>query len=499
MIDVERTSDIELLRTIAKIQDAELKRTFAKLEATTRELAKRKGLSEAELQEQLKKLEQQVAETTARVYGGGSERRPRAESKPTKPKKAQKGHGPNPQKDLPLEPVIHTLDEADQLCPTCGGQLETWSGQFEDSDEVDLVDIKYVRRRHRRQKYKCSAGCGCIETALGPTRLISGGRYSSDFAIHVALSKYEAHLPLERQVRLMKRYGLEITSQTLWDQTWALYDRLKPLAKRLHDFLLTQDVLMVDETRWPLLGVRGRKTKNWFIWAVVGDKAIQHHILDSRSAEAGRRVLEGFKGVVLSDGYVVYESLQKSEGYTLANDWSHARRKFIEAEASDPELATAFLDDIGALFGIERRLKEQTAELAPKEALALRREVRQADTKPIVQRLGERAAGVRAFRESPIAKAIQYLENRWDGLKVFLDDPRVPITSNPVEASLRNPVLGRNNHFGSRSKRGTEVSALMYSLIESAKINGVDPQAYFRKVLGAALQERQLFLPHEMV
>lgn len=128
---------------------------------------------------------------------------------------------------------VHALDAADQICPECGGKLNEWENQFDDSEEIDVVEIQYVKRRHRRQKYRCTC-CSKIETALGPAKLIPGGRYSIGFAIHVSIAKYLDHLPLERRVSRMRRQGLEVTNQTLWDQTWSLALRLEPVAVRIH-------------------------------------------------------------------------------------------------------------------------------------------------------------------------------------------------------------------------------------------------------------------------
>jgi transposase len=480
MVDLERVRDIELLRQVAKIQDAELRRVHTKLKETIRIVGLQSGKTPAQIEAELQKADDDYAESTRRMYGGGSERRPRKRDKPDKPKAEQKGHGPKPQPDLIVEEHVHVLDAADETFPDCGGHLEAFEGQFEESEEIDVVEIQYVLKKHKRQKYRC--GCGHIETALGPDKIVPGGRFSTGFGVHVALNKFGDHLPLERQARRMKRVGLDVDSQTLWDQTFGLATRLQPTIDRLHAYLLSKEVVLADETRWPLLGMMGRKTKNWFVWSLAADDAVLYKIQDGRSNEEGRELLRDFKGVAVTDGYIVYDSLSKTNGFVLANCWSHARRKFIEAEASEPGEAADFIDKIGALFGIERETDVRCEELSPIDAKALRLQVRDEQSRPIVRDIGEAAAKVKAFKGSPIAKALQYLENRWDHLTVFLEDPRVPLTSNAVERSLRGPVLGRNNHFGSRSKRGTEVAALFYSLIESAKLNSINPSQCERPV-----------------
>jgi transposase len=496
VVDIDRVSDVEILRTVAKVQDAEIRRLHDKLTTITREVATLKGGDSAAIEAQLRLLEKELADAYRRTYERGSERRPR--EKPEREKKPQTGHGPKEQPRLPIVEEVHTLDEPDKVCTSCGGALEAWAEQFEESEEIDVVEIQYVLKKHRRQKYRCRCG-GCVETAPGPTKLVPGGRYSLDLAVHVAVEKYCDALPLERQVKRMRRAGLEVDSQTLWDQTLALSRCFKDAMVRLHQHLLSQDVLLADESHWPVLGVKGRPTKNWFDWALVSDHAILHTILDSRSNEAAVQVLAGYTGILLTDGYIVYESQSKKHGFTQAHDWSHARRKFLEAEASAPAEAAAFLDDIGKLFLIEREIAERGAGLPAGDLIGLRGQVRREQSKPIVQQIGERAMEVKAFRESPIAKAVKYLENRWAGLIRFLADGRIPITSNAAERALRGVVLGRNNYHGSKSRLGTEVAAIFYSLIDSAKLCGLEPKAYLK---GAALEHLRgnvVPLPHELV
>ena len=170
----------------------------------------------------------------------------------------------------------------------------------------------------------------------------------------------------------------------------------------------------------------------------------------------------------------------------------------MEAEASEPELAEQFLDDIGELFGVEHDIDERAEGLSPLQAAELRAQVRDERSRSIVNRIGQRAMGATVLPRSPIAAAIKYLENRWDGLVLFVDDPRVPLTSNGAERALRGLVLGRSNHFGSRSLRGTEVAAIFYSLIESAKLNDLNPVEYLRISVEAYLNGQQVPLPHEV-
>lgn len=488
MIDLDRVTDVDLLRTVAKVQDAEIRR----LHSMVQQLASAKG---KDAEAQLAMLQEQLADRCNKSLGKGSERRPRDKAK--KDRAQQRGHGTKPQPALQFKELIHSLDEADQVCPDCGGHLKERPGQFVDSEETDVVEIQYILKKHRRQKYRCCQ-CSHEEVALGPTKLIPGGRYSLDFAVHTVIAKFDDALPFERQVKRMRRAGLDVNSQTLWDQSWALCCVLQNAVERLHQHLLEQPVVIVDETRWPLLGAKGRKkTKNCFIWALVADGGVIYRIEKTRSTESGRALLRDFEGTAVADGYIVYEVIAKDGLVRIANDWSQVRRKFIEAEPST-SLAVPFLDDIGELFLIEREIKDRVAALDPIEADARRAQIRDEQSRPIVARIGERAAEVRAMKDSPIATAVKYMANRWDGLKVFLDDPRVPITTNEIERLLRGPVLGRVNSLGSRSERGLLTAGTFYTLIESAKLNGLDPAEYLRTAALAGIRGETIPLPHEL-
>ncbi len=140
---------------------------------------------------------------------------------------------PREQPELPIVEEIHKLDVPDQTCPQCGGQLQEWAGQFEESFETDVLERRFFRRKHKRQKYRCACQ-SCVETAPGPAKLTKGGQYSVELAVQVAVSKYLDHVPLERQVRIMQRQGLIVDSQTLWDQIEALASHLALIHEALH-------------------------------------------------------------------------------------------------------------------------------------------------------------------------------------------------------------------------------------------------------------------------
>jgi transposase len=495
VLELSRESNVDVLRQAALILDQENKKLIQKNLQLTRELLSLKGEPQMDLALKLEQLEQQLAARNQKLFGDSSEKRGMGTTLKTEPK-PQTGHGPREQPELPIVEAIHQLDAPDQMCPQCGGQLTEWAGQFEESEETDFVERRFFVRKHKRQKYRCACG-GCVETALGPPKLTKGGRYSVEFAVHVAVSKYLDHLPLERQVRMMARQGLRIDSQTLWDQIEALCRHLQPAHEALHAHVLCQRVIGADETHWKLMGKKdaeGGEAKRWQVWAIAAPDAVSYTFEDSRSVAAADHVLGAYKGIVMADGYGAYQALQKKSGtFTLAHCWAHVRRKFVEIEEFFPAEATAALDLIGELYGVEK--------LCPTGPPGdeLRRKLRAERSREIVGRIQAWALSVRALPQSGLGKALAYMAGLWPGLTRFLDDPTIPLDNNATERALRGVVVGRKNHYGSRSRRGTEVAALLYSLCETAKLNGIDPANYLAGATWSALRGEQILLPHELL
>ena len=343
------------------------------------------------------------------------------------------------------------------MCPKCGNALQVWAGQYEEADEINVIERRFVVVKHKRQKYRCACQ-SCVETAEGPPKLRKGGRYSVGFAAAVAVGKYADHLPLQRQVTQMQRQGLRIDSQTLWDQLFALSAHLQPAYEALHKHALSHPVVGADETTWRLMGKKGlTNTKRWQVWAVSSPDAVCYRLDESRGADAADALLQDFEGTVMCDGYSAYQALAL----------------------------------IQQLYDIDRSLKDKPPEQ--------RLRGRQQRAGPVLKDIHRWALAQRALPQSPLGKAIAYLGKHFDGLRVFLTDPEVPLDNNQTERALRGVVIGRKNHYGSRSVRGTKVAAVMYSLVESAKLNGLDPDLYLKLAALEAIGGKTIPLPHQLV
>jgi len=487
-VGFDAIQDPDFLRQAAKLLDAENRRLLRENLELRNRVRKLEG-KEPEQLALVDELEHQVHVRNRLLFGDKSEKRGSHEEPPKEPVEKH-GHGPTEQVALPVIETEHRLDDADRVCTSCGGKLEEWEGQSEDSEEIESLQRCFLVVKHRRLKYRCKCG-GCVETAPGPKKLIAGGRYAPSVAVAIAVDKYADHLPLERQARIMTRQGLAIESQTLWDQLDALATHVKPAYERLLAYVRTKSVLGADETPWRLLGNGTRSSKRWYAWALCSEDAVVYRLDESRSAEAAAKIIGSFKGTLVCDGYTAYEALRKQgASIRIAHCWAHVRRKFIEAEESAPGPCKEVLDLIGKIYEVERRVRE-----GPPEARLL---ARQAEAKPIVEEIRRWGFATSALPQSPLGKALGYMSSQWQGLLVFLDDPNVAPDNNAVERALRGLVLGRKNHYGSRSQRGAEVAAIFYSLVESAKLVGIDPDLYLKTAARAALSGTKIPLPHEI-
>lgn len=474
MLKIDQIEDPEKLRRVAVLLDRAVDNLQDRVKKLTFENARLRGETLAQVDFSFPQ------EALQRALDGPTEE----PKEKTSRRPGQPGHGPSPQVDLPSVERVHQLPEAERGCSACGGTLDPMEGQYEESEEITATERSYTLVIHRRQKYRCRCN-GCVATAPGPLKLIPGGRYSLDFAAHVAVGKYADHLPLERQVEIMARHGLTVTSQSLWNQIEAAARVLQPTYEAIGAWLMAQPLLHADESGWLQIGDTGKP--RWTAWVVCNPKATWFRIASSKSEAEGRRLFDGYHGTVVADGYQVYKQLSRaresnSSGYHLAHCWAHVLRKFRDEVSEDPRRSW-ILERIGTLYEIEREIALTAREDAAKH-LALRQE----RPKEITQEIRAWALAQGGLRRGEFGKALTYLLRHWDGLTRFLEDPAVPLDNNPAERALRGLVVGRKNHYGSHSQRGTEVSALFYTLIGTAKLCGIEPSEYLREAITAALR-----------
>jgi transposase len=357
-----------------------------------------------------------------------------------------------------------------------------WEGQDDVTEEVDVITREFVIKKHRRRKYRCK--CGCLESADMPARLVPGGRYSNEFAVEVATMKYVDQLPLERIVKVMAREGLVIDSQTLWDQVNALATRLSPAHERLREKILGEKVIGMDQSPWKVLG----HAKSWQMWTLTTTTLCYFDICKSKGEEDDRRVLGSFAGTIIGDAATTHAALSSST-VSFAHCWAHVIRRAKDLSTSDPLRSAQLVKMIQQLYELDAEAGDDDQR---------RREIRDTKSRKVFDDIYAWRLEQRPLSSSPTAQVLGYLDNQKAGLKRFLDDPRIPLDNNQSERGYCWVAVGRRSFFGSRSKRGTEVAALFYSLAESARRVGVEPRAYFSAALAAALAGQTVPLPNEL-
>jgi transposase len=399
---------------------------------------------------------------------------------------------PGQRKSLPSHlPRIEVVIEPETTsCPCCGGAMHL-IGE-EKSERLDVIPAQHRILITRRPKYGCRSCAGAVVQAPATERLIRSGLPTEALVAHVLVSKYAWHLPLYRQAQILLTQGIEIERSVL--AFWVGYAaaELMPLWRRLREILLGSPRLFVDETRAPVLDPGRGRTKSGYFWSIARDDSawcgdtgppgVAYTYAPGRGAEHAATLLAGYRGVVQCDGYAAYKQVARrgraGNAVILAFCWSHWRRRFYEiAKAGSAPIAEETLRRIAELYKIEAQIRGRSA--------AERQSVRQAESKPLVAALKVwlQAQLARASAKSAIAVAIRYGLNHWEGLERFLDDGRIEIDTNVVERSMRPIALNRKNALFAGHDAGAENWACLASMIETCKLNGVDPQAYLTDVL----------------
>ena len=510
MLRIENITDVNQLKQVALLLEGENKHLHKRIEEMSSELARLKGQDkDRQLSFEIEKLQTQMSKLQKMLFGASSEKRKGDDKKEKKSgnddEQKQTGHGPREQPELPHVDVHHELDEEAKVCDQCGGRLDEWDGQEETSEEVSVVERVFIIKKHKQKKYRCKCGA-CIKTAPKPPRVVEGGRYSTEFAVEVATDKYLDHMPLERQSRKMKREGLYVSSQTLWDQIWALSLILKPVYDELLKFIFKFSVICADESVWYMLAKGGRK--RWYIWGASCPYAVYYRLNASRGGYVAEDFLGGYSGVVITDGYKGYNGLKRAgpgrpeSHIQIANCWVHARRKFVDCEKYYPIECGEAIDLIGKLYEVEAELPDPWTLPEPQreDAFDMLAELRDKKSRAITDKIKKWSKTQLALPESDFRKAVTYMMGHWPGLTLCLDNPRIPLDTNRIERGFRGPAVGRKNHYGSKSQRGTEVAAIFYTLIESAKLCGLNPKSYLLAAAQAGLENpKKILMPYDLM
>lgn len=382
---------------------------------------------------------------------------------------------------LPREDVVHSSPSA---CPACGGEVRALG---EDSSEVlEYVPGHFKIIRHVRPKVSCRC-CEAIHQAPSPDLPIDRGRPGPGLLAHVLVNKYAAHLPLYRQAEIFARAGVELSRSTMAGWVGQAAWELRPLVEAIAAHVFAADKIHGDDTTVPVLAPGTGKTKTGRLWVYVRDDrpwsssappaAFYCYSPDRRGAHPAQH-LAGFRGILQADGYAGFHGIYRQNAVVEVACWAHARRKFFDVQAATGSpLAAEALERLGALYDIEAAIRGRPAET--------RRAIRQDKAGPLL-------AGLKAWLEATLprisgkgelAGAIRYALGHWAALTRYRDDGRLEIDNNAAERAMRPLALGRKNYLFAGSDDGGRRAAALYTLIETAKMNGIDPEAYLRDVL----------------
>jgi transposase len=383
---------------------------------------------------------------------------------------------------LPRQTRRHEPKET--VCPQCQGELRKLGEDV--SEMLEYVPASFVVIRHVRTKLSCTK-CDCIVQAEAPSRPIERGVAGPGLLAHVLVSKYCDHQPLYRQSEMYARQDVELERSTLADWVGSTSRLLEPLVETLRRYVMAAGKLHADDTPVPVLAPGNGKTKTGRLWTYVRDDrpagdtaspAVWFAYSPDRKGEHPERHLEKFRGTLQADAYAGFNQLYESGRIEQAACWAHVRRKFYDLEqAHASPVAREALVRIGALYRIEEMIRGKL----PDE----RRAVRLMQSKPLLDSLRQwfEATLSKLSRKSETTVAIRYALSRWDALTRYIEDGHIEIDNNAAERSLRGVALGRKNYLFAGSDTGGERAAVIYSLIGSAKLNGLDPEAYLREVL----------------
>jgi len=387
---------------------------------------------------------------------------------------------------LPRRTVVHT-PQGGCGCTACGGGLREIGQDV--SEVLDYEPGTFHVVRHVRPKLAC-AGCHTITQALAPTRPMDRCMAGAGLLTHIAVAKFADHVPLYRLCQIYGRDGVEMSRSTITDMIGNCGLLLTPLADALGRYVLKADKVHGDDTPIRALGGKGEKAHTGRLWVYVrddrpsGDKAppaVWFQYSADRKGEHPARHLQSYSGILQADAYAGYNAIYKDSRILEAGCWSHARRKLWDIHVKQHRLpgtlAHQGLVRIGELFKVE-------AEVNGRSALR-RRRMRQTRTAPVLKEfkswMSETLAQVSA--KSPMALAIGYSLSNWTALTNFVDDGRIDAHNNTAERALRGVAIGRKNYLHLGSDAGGHTAAVMYTLLGTAKLNGINPQRYLRHVL----------------
>ena len=450
------------------------------------------------LEQEVLLLKEQLAIAKKEKFGASSEKQQEQEKKDTAadspPAKTKKpnlrlarnaGRKPLPE-NLPRDTVLHSLSESERGCPCCGTTMRDMGEEI--TEQLTVIPAQFRVKKHVRKKYSCR-DCGKIVYAPKPKSMVPGSSYGSpDFLTHVAIAKYQHGLPFYRQEAIFEQASLPFNRTTLANLMIACADQLAPLTQLLKDELLKQRIIHADETTIQVLKEEGRKPQSksylWHYRSAAGSsrQIVLFDYQETRSGEHPKAFLRGYSGYLHVDGYSGYNNIHNAG---RVGCMAHLRRKFVEAASAIPaghgehSFAQQAIAMIGELYGIEQKLAGR-----PTQAVF---NVRQKESIPILSKFKKWLDDMKpkVVPKSLLGKAIHYAVEQWPTMLRYVDDGDLAIDNNIAEREIKQVVIGRKNWLFADMPEGAYTNAVMYSLVLTARANGLDPAVYLRHVFAS--------------
>lgn len=474
---LQRDDEVRQLRASVSTLEQALSVRTLEIEQLKLELAKLKRMQFGRKSE---KIDRKIDEVETRLEDLVAEEGDAEETQSLPTPRQKSARQPLPA-HLPRED--HVLEPSEQVCPACHGNLKPLGEDV--AEQLEIIDAAFKVIRHVRRKKAC-ARCDCIVQAPAPDRTIERGIAGPGLLAHIAVAKFADHQPLYRQAAIFERQGMTLDRSTMARWLGMCGALVRPLVEALQRYVLTADKIHTDDTPMPVLSPGNGQTKTARLWVYVRDDrhsgstaapAVWFAYSPNRQGQHPQTHLAHFTGVLQADAFPGYDRLFASGHVKEAACMAHARRKIhdLHVRKATPTTTEA-LHRIGQLYAIEAQIRGQF----PDE----RKRIRQQQAKPLLDSLENwlRERLPTLSIHSDTAKAINYMLNQWQALAYYCEEGLAEIDNNIAENALRGCCLGRKNFLFFGADSGGERAAAMYSLIGSAKMNGMDPQAYLRHV-----------------
>jgi len=462
---------------------------------------------EAALKREVETLQATIRDLTQRLYGTKSEQSRGADGtlspKVGSPRhrgqqSGSQGHGRRDRSALPVVAEVCDLREEAKYCPTCGAAFVAFPG----TEACDIIEVEVQAHMRRLQRMRYRKGCACpqiagIITAPPAPRLIPKSPFGVSVWTQVLLDKYLYGRPTHRLCEALSHHGLPLAQGTLTDGLHKMVALFEPLMPLLRERQMGEKLFHGDETRWQVFEeIAGKTGYRWYLWVMQSASVVFYRMAPGRGADVPKAHFDKLQRdlvevVLVCDRYSAYKSFAKSvDALILAYCWAHVRRDFVKAARSWPELEEwmwSWVSDIGILYRLNgARLKEWDDTL-PLEQQPLAFGACHNELKSHLSQMQARCQTSLQEPDLPLAqdKVLSSLDNHWDGLTIFVERPEVAMDNNTAERALRNPVVGRKNYYGSGRVWSAQLAAMMFSVLQTILLWGLNPHHWLRAYLQA--------------